>query len=291
MRTPVVDLKAMQSFVAIVESGSFTAAAEQMNYSQSAISMQLQRLEASLGVALVARTSRQLKPTRAGREALGYAREMLRLSSELRERVAGDEVAGEVRLGLPADFALYMPETLALFAERHPQVEMEVRSELSVTLVEQVEAGDIDMAIVTRQAGLAGGQQLRREPLVWAVAPGAAAHLCRPLPLALWPQGICAFRAAATEALDRAGLPWRSAYESQAFGALRVAVVAGLAVTVAIPSMVDSELEILDPRQAGLPELPSIDIRLFRREGRANRAASSLAELIVDRVRKQRHFR
>lgn len=290
MRTPVLDLKALQSFVAIVESGSFTAAAQQINYSQSALSMQLQRLEESLGVTLLARTSRQLKPTRAGREALGYAREMLRLNSELKERLSDTEVAGRVRLGLPADFALYMPETLAVFAERHPQVEMEVRSELSVTLVEQVAASDIDMAIVTRESSARGGRQLRREPLVWVSAPGSGAHLRQPLPLALWPQGSCAFRAAATAALDRAGLVWRSAYESQAFGALRATVTAGLAVTVAIPSMVDSELQILDPKEANLPELPAIDIRLYRSTGRATRAAASLAELIVERVQEHRQL-
>lgn len=284
MRTPVVDLKALQSFVAIVETGSFTAAARQMNYSQSAISMQLQRLEDDLGVALLARTSRQLRPTRAGRETLGYAREMLRLNSELRQRLSDNEMAGTVRLGLPADFALYIPEILAQFAERHPQVELEVRSEFSVTLVEQVIAGDIDMAIVTRESNEPGGDQLRREPLVWVGAPGARAHLREPLPLATWPRDICAFRAAATAALDATGRSWRSAYESQAFGALRATVLAGLAVTIAVPSMVDTELEILDAEEAGLPGLPAIDIRLYRGAGRATPAAESLAGLILTRL-------
>ncbi|WP_423822455.1 LysR substrate-binding domain-containing protein [Salinisphaera sp. SPP-AMP-43] len=285
MRTPVLDLKALQSFVAIVETGSFTAAAQRMSYSQSAISMQLQRLEDALGVALLARTSRHLQPTRAGRETLGYAREMLRLSSELQQRLSHSEIAGKVRLGLPADFALYMPGTLAQFAERHPQVELEVRSEFSVTLVEQVAAGDIDMAIVTRESKETGADLLRREPLVWVTAPGSRAHLRDPLPLATWPRDICSFRAAATAALDATEHPWRSAYESQAFGALRATVLAGLAVTIAIPTMVDPELQILEPDEAGLPALPSIDIRLYRGSGRATQAADSLAELIVERIR------
>ena len=283
-RPPILDLKALQSFIAIVETGSFTAAAAQMRYSQSAISMQVQRLETALGVALLVRTSRRLAPTRAGRETLGYAREMLRLNNALRDRLSDSEIAGRVRLGLPADFALYLPETLGLFAERHPQVELEVRSEFSVTLVEQVDAGDIDMAIVTRESDIAGGYQLRRESLVWVTAPGSGAHLRRPLPMAMWPDGICAFRTAATDALDAAGRPWRSAFESQAFGALRATVLAGLAVTVAIPSMVDDDLQILDPDTAGLPRLPAIDIRLYRGRERATQAAASLADLIIERV-------
>ena len=105
------------------------------------------------------------------------------------------------------------------------------------------------------------------------------------MPLALWPDCVCAFRAAATDALDAAGESWRSAFESQAFGALRATVLAGLAVTVAIPSMVDNDLAILDPTTAGLPDLPAIDIRLYRGRGRATKAAASLAALIIEQVR------
>ncbi|HET7314271.1 LysR family transcriptional regulator [Salinisphaera sp.] len=284
-----LDLRALQSLVTVVDIGSFTGAARQLHYSQSAISMQIRRLENELGVSLLKRESRSIEPTRAGGEVLGYAREMLRLNGELRHRLAEREIGGTVRLGLPVDYAPYIPSTLTMFAERYPLVEMEVRSELSVNLIEQTRAGDIDMAIVTREPDASGGTLLRREALVWVAAPGTTAYLHDPIPLSLSPEGVCAFRAAATARLDAAGQRWRIAYESPAFAAQRIPVGVGLAVTVAIPSLIGSDLEILAPETTGLPELPAMDIRLHRKPGRASRAADCLAELIVERIRDYRH--
>lgn len=284
------ELRALQSFVTVVDTGSFTAAAEQLHYSQSAVSMQLRRLEAELDTPLLMRDSRVLQPTRAGREVLGYAREMLRLNGELRSRLADREVAGTVRLGLPVDYAPYVPGTLALFAERYPFVEMEVRSELSVTLIEQVRAGEIDMAIVTSESQAKNGIRLRREPLVWVAAPGTATHRQDPLPLAVSPEGICAFRAAMTAGLDAMGRHWRTAYESQAFATQRIPVGVGLAITATIPSLIGPDLEILAPGAANLPALPMMDIRLHRSPGRASQAASYLADLIIERIRDSRNL-
>ncbi|ROO24203.1 LysR family transcriptional regulator [Salinisphaera orenii MK-B5] len=284
MRPPVLDLRALQSLVAILDTASFTRAAEQLNYSQSAISMQIKRLEAELGTRLIERGS-VLRPTRQGRQALGHAREMLRLNSELRQRVAESEVAGRVRLGMPADFAFYLPDTLTVFAERYPQVETEVRTELSDALVRSVAAGEIDLAIVTRQAHSPGGTRLRREPLKWVGAPGSAAHRQEPLPLALYPENTCEFRQAATRRLDAIGRAWRPAYVSQAFAALHSPVSAGLAVTVATPSMLGAHLEILDEDATGLPPLPEVDIAMHRRPGRLGYAARQLADLLVERLR------
>lgn len=289
MRHRTLDLKALQSFVTVVSAGSVTAAAQQLSYSQSAVSMQLRRLEDSLGVILLKRNAQTPEPTRLGREVLGYAREMLRLNGELQERLAEQEIAGTVRLGLPVDYAPYIAGTLTLFAERYPRVEMEVHSDLSVNLVELTRAGDLDMAIVTREPERSGGVRLRREPLVWVAAPGSTAHLQDPLPLALSLEGVCAFRNAATQRLDAAGRSWRTAYESQTFTTQRIPVSASLAVTVAIPSLLGPDLEILDASEAGLPELPLMDIRLHRSPGRASRAAGCLADLLVERIRDHRH--
>ncbi len=289
MRNRPLDLRALQSFAAVVDTGSFTAAAKQLNYSQSAVSMQLRRLEAELDLDLLIRDSPRVKPTRPGREVLGYTREMLRLNGELQQTLAQREVAGTVRLGLPIDYAPYIPSTLTLFAERYPFVEIEVRSELSVTLIEEVRAGDIDMVIVTRESNASGGNRLRREPLVWVAAPGTAVHERDPLPLAISPEGLCAFRAAATSHLDAQGMAWRTAYESQAFAAQRIPVAAGLAIAPTLPSLIGPDLEILDPATTGLPKLPTMDIRLYRSPGRASEAAACLAELIIEHVRDSRN--
>ncbi len=284
MREPVHSLRALHTLVAVVDSGSFTAAAERLHYSQSAVSSQIQRLEQTIGIALLSRTTRRLTPTPTGREVLGYAREMLRLDALMTEQLAKKSIAGKITLGLPADFAVYIPETLSMFAERHPRVELDVRSDISEALIDQVANGSIDMAIVTRGTFEQGGLKLRREPLIWVTAPGSNAHLRDPLPLALWPDGTCAFRGAALGALTRQGRDWRLGYESQAFNALRASVLAGLTITVAIPSMIDPDLIELKPETGSLPVLPEIDIRLVRQAGPSTSASDSLAELIVDRV-------
>ena len=288
MRHRTLDLKALQSFVAVISAGSFTAAAKQLNYSQSAVSMQLRRLEDDLGVNLLKRNAQIPEPTWVGREVLGYAREMLRLDRELRERLADREIAGTVRLGLPTDYAGYIADTLSLFAERYPLVEMEVYSDLSANLVEMTRASDIDLAIVTRPAAAKGGTLLRREPLVWVASPGSTAPSQDPLPLAVTMDEACVFRSTATQCLDAMGRRWRTAYESQTFITQRMPVSVGLAVTVAIPSLLGPELEALDPAAANLPELPMIDIRLHRSPGRASRAAQGLAELLIERIRDHR---
>src|SRR5699024_3627850 len=197
------------------------------------------------------RPSQLPEPTRAGRAVRGYVGEVFRLNNELQEKLGEQDVAVAVRLGLPVDYVPYIADTLTLFAESYPLVEMTVHSDLSVTLVEQVRAGDIDLAIVTRQPETSGGVALRREPLVWVAAPGSTAYQQDPLPLALSLEGVCAFRSAATQRLDAVGRRWRTAYESETFTAQRIPVSVGLAVTVAIPSLLGPDLEILDAAEAG----------------------------------------
>jgi len=288
MKYRTLSLTALQSLVTVIATGSVTTAARRLNYSQSAVSMQIRRLEDDLDVELLKRNARTLELTRAGREVLGYAREMLRLNEELQNHLAEQEVAGTVRLGLPVDYAPYITDTLTRFAENYPLVEMEVHSGMSVDLVEQTRAGDLDMAIVTREPETSGGITLRREPLVWVAAPGSTAYQQTPLPLALSLKGVCAFRHAATQRLNAAGKAWRTAYESETFAAQRIPVSVGLAITVTIPSLIGPDLEILDTETASLPELPAIDIRLQRSPGRSSRAARSLADLLIERIRDHR---
>ncbi|WP_162622773.1 LysR family transcriptional regulator [Salinisphaera orenii] len=284
MRNQTLDLAALQSLVTVVDCDSVTTAAARLNYSQSAVSMQLRRLETQLGTPLLTRTSRRIELTPAGVEAVGTAREMLRQNAELQAKLSARDVGGRVRLGIPADFTTYLPRPLARFAELYPRAQLEVRTELSAVLVERVRAGELDLAIVTRQTNSPGGSRLRREPLVWVGAPGGAAHQYETLPLAMYPKGYCEFRSAATARLDAAGRAWRAAYESQTFAALSSPVGVGLAITLAIPSMVDKHMAILDPAACNLPELPKVDIAVHRSPGRTSKAVACLDELITTEV-------
>ncbi|RJS91430.1 LysR family transcriptional regulator [Salinisphaera sp. Q1T1-3] len=283
MTTRPVDLKALQTLVAVVEEGSMTAAARRLAYSQSAISMQLQRLEARFGLPLVVRARACVRPTYAGEIALAHARDMLASSRMLQERLTGAAIGGSLRFGLPADLAPWMGTIWARFAQRHPQVEMQVCSELSTALCDRLDEGRVDLALLTLPNHGAWGRLLRREPLLWVGGRGTHGPGQAPLALALGPDGGCAFRAAALEALAASGRDWRIAYEAQAFAPIAAPVGLGLAVTVAMPSMLADrpELMVLDHAVHGLPPLPDVALCLATAAGPASPAVAQLAALIM----------
>ncbi|MFW6414810.1 MAG: LysR substrate-binding domain-containing protein [Thermodesulfobacteriota bacterium] len=283
MKHPTFDLKQLQTLIAVADSGGFTAAAEKLHYAQSAVSMQIRRLEEQVGALLIHRSRQGFTLTQEGEKLLGYARKLIRINDAAWTDLTVQPVRGVVRLGIPADYGFYLSDTLQYFVDQYPYVEMEVRCELSVSLVRKVQAGDLDFALVTRQPRSPGGEMLRREPLLWAGDPRYELHKQSPLPLALYPQGICIFRDSALTALSEADLGWRIVYTSQSLAGIRTAVKAGLGITVAIPSMLDQDLRDLGD-DSELPSLPEVEIALHRAPGRPKEPARVLARLLSERL-------
>ena len=280
---PVLDLELLRTLTVIVDSGGFTEAAKRLHRTQSAISMQVKRLEDSLGVRLLHRNRSRVVLTSEGETLLDYGRRMLSLNDEVRQALSAPAVEGTVRLGIPDDYAFYLPNILARFAELYPAVTLDVRCELSVDLVLELREGNIDLAVVTRQPKSPGGHVLRSEQLIWAAAQQTGAEHRSVLPLALFPEGYCVFRELTLEALRSAGCPWRIAYTSRSLEGLLSAVSAGLAVTVITRSMLREGLREIEPEgPAGLPPLPQVEIALHRSPGRPSESTQKLTELISD---------
>ncbi|MFO7803339.1 MAG: LysR substrate-binding domain-containing protein [Desulfovermiculus sp.] len=280
---PVLDLELLRTLTVIVDSGGFTEAAKRLHRTQSAISMQVKRLEDSLGVRLLHRNRSRIVLTSEGETLLDYGRRMLSLNDEIRQSLSAPAVEGTVRLGIPDDYAFYLPNILARFAELYPAVTLDVRCELSVDLVQELREGNIDLAVVTRQPKSPGGHVLRSEQLIWAAAQQTGAEHRSVLPLALFPEGYCVFRELTLEALRSAGCPWRIAYTSRSLEGLLSAVSAGLAVTVITRSMLREGLREIEPEgPAGLPPLPQVEIALHRSPGRPSESTQKLTELISD---------
>jgi len=280
---PVLDLELVRTLTVIVDSGGFTEAAKRLHRTQSAISMQVKRLEDSLGVRLLHRNRSRVVLTSEGETLLDYGRRMLSLNDEIRQALSAPAVEGTVRLGIPDDYAFYLPNILARFAELYPAVTLDVRCELSVDLVQELREGNIDLAVVTRQPKSPGGHVLRSEQLIWAAAQQTGAEHRSVLPLALFPEGYCVFRELTLEALRSAGCPWRIAYTSRSLEGLLSAVSAGLAVTVITRSMLREGLREIEPEgPAGLPPLPQVEIALHRSPGRPSESTQKLTELISD---------
>jgi DNA-binding transcriptional LysR family regulator len=279
---PPFDLDLLRTFVAIVDSGGFTRAAERVGRTQSTVSLQIKKLEDGLGRRLFEREpGRELQVTPDGEILVTYARQMLRLGDEARSRLMEPDIAGTVRLGTPEDFAsMHLPDVLARFARAHPRVALDVNCDFTVNLLDGFAKGQYDLVLFKREPqGPGGGIGVWRELLVWAASSRLVLSPGEPLPLVLAPVPDV-YRKRALATLDEAKRPWRIVYTSPSLNGLQAAVKAGLGVTVLPKEMVPAGFVLLGPDQ-GLPALPDTEIVLYRAPGTLPRAAELLAEHIV----------
>ncbi|MFM5859389.1 LysR family transcriptional regulator [Aeromonas veronii] len=226
----MLDPLLLRSFVAIIDTGSFTRAGERVHLTQSTISQQIRRLEQQLGCPLLDRSGRQVVATAEGEKLLGLARRILALLAQAEEQVSEGSVA--LSLGVPEDFAAgAITPVLAAFARDYPEVRLEVQSGLSHEIWQRFEAGELDLALVKQTRGQGAPLASWREPLVWVDSRDWPARERDPLPLVVFPsEGL--YRRQMTEALDGLGRRWRIAYVSASLASLQGAVSAGIGVSL-----------------------------------------------------------
>ena len=230
--TALIDVEQLRTFVAIVETGSFTQAAELVHKTQSAVSMQIKKLEERLAHPIFARDGRGSKLTEHGERLLDYARRIVKLNIEALTAFSDAELSGRVRLGVPDDYAdRYLPEIMARFSRVYPGAELTVVCAPSIDLIVQIDAGDIDLAIITTCEGSRAAEIFRRERLWWVTSNRHSVHREERLPLALG-RATCMWRRSAIERLGAIGRSHRILYTSANSGAVAAAVLAGLAVSV-----------------------------------------------------------
>lgn len=276
-----LDIDLLRCFVTIADTASFTRAGQRLGRTQSAISLQLKRLEDQIGATLFDRSPRSLAMTAAGERLLGPARQILRLHDSTLAEIFEPDIAGSVRIGVPEDFATaHLPKVLAAFTEAHPLVELEVTCDLTLNLLDRFHAGDFDLVLVKRQPAQEREEGVRvwREPLVWVGRDRqAVADLAR-VPLVVSPEP-CVYRKRASEALDAIGRPWRVAYTSTSLAGSLSAVRAGLGITVLPLEMVPPGLVAVGS-EGGLPPLYDTEIALIEAPGLSD-TAHRLAQHII----------
>lgn len=273
-----LDLALLRAFVTVVEAGSFSAAAPRLGRSQSAVSMQIQRLEQSIGKPLLVRGSKAVTPNAAGADFLVHARRLLKLSDELWSKMTRPEEVGTVRLGLPDDYAAFLlPPVLAQFASEHPLVSVEVVCEPSTSLNRLLASNRIDLAIVTRLFDQPV-EVLKRVPMVWVASPSHMPWEEYPLPVALFEQG-CAARATVVKALAEQERAYRCTYSSASLFGLAAVVQAGLAVAGVALCSVPPGLQIIGEEQ-GLPSLGELEIALLRNPASSSAAVDCLTSFL-----------
>ena len=284
-----LDMDVLRTLAVAMELGSFARAAEWLGRSQSAVSLQMRKLEQQAGQPLFRKQGRGLALTEAGDVILSYARRMLELNDEAVAAVRGLAVEGSVRLGLPQDVAeTRLPATLARFARAHPSVHIEVRVDRNAVLLDHLTHGRLDLALLFSRGG--GGTAVANErliaqfPIAW-IGPrhGAATPLALPLPLVLF-EPPCLFRQAGIAALDAAGIPWRITFTSPSLSGLWAAVDAGLGVTVRTAEGMPDRLATLGPAAGGLklPPLPTVDLRLHAADAEPSPAVRRLGDILAE---------
>ncbi len=276
----MLDLDQLKTLVAIAETGSFTRAGEVVFKTQSAISMQMRRLEERVGKPIFVRDGRASRFTEDGERLLLYARRMVRLSDEAIAVFDENELSGSVRLGTPDDYAdRFLPEILARFSRSNPLVEVSVTCESSTELLRQARSGDIDLAIIT-SCGDGQVEVIREEPLVWIASSQHCAAEEEILPLAMF-KPPCRFRDAAISALAASNRKYRILYQSDNSTAIAASVIAGLAVTAIAESGLRPGMRVLSEAD-GFPRLPNCEIGMVRSWNRPTSAiVDKLAEHIV----------
>lgn len=283
-----LDPDLLRVFVLIAEGHSFTSAANVVGRTQSAVSMQIRRLEETLGSPVLTRGKGEAAELTAhGQFLLSRARQILALNDEVFATFRAPPIAGSVRLGTPDDYALsFLPPILKRFAETHPAVEVEVMCAPSSELVERIRSGDLDLSLISDGYELRGWPMtpLWRGPLQWITSARHAPQRVSPLPLALAREG-CSWRQAAIVALEAAGRPYRIAYTSGTQVGTHAPVLAGLAVTVSALSWLPDGLQALRSDET-LPRLPEFGIHLLTRRGAPDKVTAALAAHIDDSFRR-----
>lgn len=273
-----MDLTALRSFVAVTDAGGVTRAAGFLNLTQSAVSMQLKRLEDALGVDLLDRSGRGVALTAPGEQLLGYARRMLHLNDEALARLTGAAFEGEVVLGVPSDIVYpAIPRVLRRFAQDWPKMRVTLVSSYTRRLKRLYGQGECDVILTTEDEVDAGGETLRQMALVWVGAPGGNAWKARPLPLAF--EYNCIFRVQVQAALDAAGIPWVMAAEAETSRSIEASLSADLAVHVLVEGAEPRDIQRI-PHGGALPDLGHTQVNLYVAEPGRSGPAGALATII-----------
>ena len=284
----MLDLQLLQTFALVADSGSMTRAATRLGRTQASVSLQISRLEAQLGGPLFTRAPRGVRLTEKGELLLPQARRLLRLSDEILAGLSDEGLEVEVRLGAPEDFATtHLPEILAAFSKAHPRVALQVTCELTMSLLEMIRDGRLDLALVKREPmGPDLGVRVWREPLVWVAASPDQIAPDQPAPLVVAPSP-CVYRRRAIRALEQARRSWRVTYTSPSLAGQHAALRAGLGLSVLPREMAPRDLVTLGP-DSGLPALEDTEIALMKAPGSLSRAAERLGQYVLEALDRER---
>lgn len=276
-----ISIEALRSFVTIAELGSFTQAGDKLARSQSAISLQIKKLEELLGQQIFHRKGHNFELTSAGEILMRYAVQILQLNDKALGELESKNIVGKVRLGIPSEFATsLLPKIVGSFARKNPQITLEVICDLSRNLNQDLKQKKYDLILLINEHPEEQNKpDVKRDKLVWVAARGFSNHdSTLPVPLIVAPEG-CIYRKRAIQQLDQAGIAWQIIYTIMDLSGIKSAIEEGLGITVIAESTVPDSLKII-PSPANSQELDNIGITLLSAEKEMTKATSVLADYI-----------
>jgi len=275
-----IDVAVARAFLAVIETGSVTLAARQLNLTQGAISQQLRRLEELADHRLFVRAGRRILPTAEGRRLVSNVSQFLAANEQLIAALRQPAFEGEVRFGVPYDIiGSYAPPILRRFSRAFPSIRVTLICKDTVVLLQELKAGAIDLALTTELGCGRGGEGLRSDRLVWTGARGGEAYARDPLPVSLGAE-TCVFRPVAIWALKKARRRWQVVCEVSNMEPVRATLEADLAVAPLLGHSIPESLEVISVDRR-LPRLPMFQINLYEA-----RHPSPAANAFADHVRR-----
>lgn len=273
-----LDMTTLRSFLAVADHGGVTRAAVTLNLTQSAVSMQLKRLEELMGIALLDRSNRKIALTASGEQLISYARRIVQLNDEAISRLTDQVYEGEIMLGVPHDIIYpVVPRVLQQFNAAFPRVNVSLQSASTTRLHEALNKGEVHLILTTEEGVEPGGTTLTRMPLRWTGACGGQAWKKRPLRLAFC--RVCIFRPIAMRELERHDIPWDIAVESEDDRSVEALVSADLAVGAMLEDSIPPQLEAI-ALSRGLPDLGCQNINMYGAERNNDEMIQDLAEML-----------
>ena len=272
-----LDMTTLRSFVAVAEQGGVTRAAAALNLTQSAVSMQLKRLEELLGVDLLDRSNRRIALTGSGELLLTYARRLVDLNDEAVGRLTDEVYEGEIVLGAPYDIVYpVVPQVLKRFNAIYPRVKVHLKSSSTLKLLDAKRRGEADLILTTEEEPGPGGETLTEMPLRWVGAPGGLSWKRKPLKLAFC--NVCIFRAGVLRRVDAQGIDWEMVIDSDDDRSVEALISADLAVGALLEDSIPPHLEAIQTGGA-LPDLGVQRINMYGADSRKD-VLGELADML-----------
>lgn len=282
-----MDLELLRTLVAFADTGSFKLASNLVCRSQPAVSMQMKRLERLVGQPLFKRQGRDVVLTAQGQHMVVKVRELLDAHDRMVEELRGEEPVGEVRIGMPDDYApLVLPHVLHRFDEYYPGVSLNVLANTTPVLEDRLKRGELDLAVLATLSPQADDLVLAKEPIVWVAAGAGNVHAKRPLVLALFSDESPIYRAtmAALTGVECTGaelVEFRVGVLSKSSAVLLAVASTGFAIATMARCVVPKGFRILGKAQ-GLPEIGEVQIVMRASALSQSPAAARMTERIVE---------